>query len=237
MCAPRVIWHTSIRYSSSCHTRANMGAWVHTSNISSCQRKPLFQFSCGCEQFHSSTSFSFLVINIWNHGEHYETPCIIQSTACRLQTNAFFVNSHTPLYSRLCEYCSLPADTKRMCPNWKKHKITKADLQDTEWEIILNWTSWYKHNLRYFYVQTAQHNVSQINYPILISSVPCITTIIICLHQHMHTIYISHKTSVQTKHLGQFMCMDDFFYFTQIVCICWGHEYKLVACSTQTLLY
>jgi len=24
---------------------------VHTSNISSCQKKP-FQFSCGCEQFH-----------------------------------------------------------------------------------------------------------------------------------------------------------------------------------------
>ena len=25
---------------------------VHTSNISSCQKKKLFQFSCGCEQFH-----------------------------------------------------------------------------------------------------------------------------------------------------------------------------------------
>jgi hypothetical protein len=28
MCAPRVTWHTSIRYSSSCHTRVNMGASV-----------------------------------------------------------------------------------------------------------------------------------------------------------------------------------------------------------------
>ena len=25
---------------------------VHTSNISNCQKKKLFQFSCGCEQFH-----------------------------------------------------------------------------------------------------------------------------------------------------------------------------------------
>ena len=33
MCAPRVTLHTSIRYSSSCHTRVN------TSNISSCQKK------------------------------------------------------------------------------------------------------------------------------------------------------------------------------------------------------
>jgi hypothetical protein len=39
MCAPRVTRHTSIRYSSSCHTRVNMGAsWVpsgtdHCSNV------------------------------------------------------------------------------------------------------------------------------------------------------------------------------------------------------------
>jgi hypothetical protein len=28
MCAPRVTWHTSIRYSSSCHTCINMGASI-----------------------------------------------------------------------------------------------------------------------------------------------------------------------------------------------------------------
>ena len=48
---------------------------VHTSYISSCQ-KELFQFSCGCEKFHYDRSFGFLVINVCNHGEHYETPCI-----------------------------------------------------------------------------------------------------------------------------------------------------------------
>jgi hypothetical protein len=36
---------------------------VHTSNISSCPK--LSQFS-----------FGFIVINVCNHGEHYETPCI-----------------------------------------------------------------------------------------------------------------------------------------------------------------
>jgi hypothetical protein len=41
---------------------------VHTSNTSSCQKK-LFQFFCGCEQFH-----------VCNQGEHYETPCIIVLT-------------------------------------------------------------------------------------------------------------------------------------------------------------
>ena len=40
-------------------------------------KKKLFQFSCGCEQFHSSRSFGFLVINVCNHGEHYETPVFI----------------------------------------------------------------------------------------------------------------------------------------------------------------
>ena len=49
---------------------------VHTSNVSSCQKKTLSQFSCGCEQFHSGRSFGFLVINVCNHREHYETPCI-----------------------------------------------------------------------------------------------------------------------------------------------------------------
>jgi hypothetical protein len=34
---------------------------VHTSNVSSCQKK-LFKFSCGCEKFYEGRSFGFLVI-------------------------------------------------------------------------------------------------------------------------------------------------------------------------------
>jgi hypothetical protein len=36
----------------------------------------IIQFSCGCEQSHLGRSFDFLVINVCNHGEHYETSCI-----------------------------------------------------------------------------------------------------------------------------------------------------------------
>jgi len=56
---------------------------VHSSNIPSCQIK-LFQFFCGCEKFHQGRFFGFLVINVCNHREHYETPCI-----CAWQTSAY----------------------------------------------------------------------------------------------------------------------------------------------------
>jgi hypothetical protein len=49
---------------------------VHTSNISSCQKK-LFQFSCGCEQIHWGRSFGFRVTNVCNDGQHYEKLCIL----------------------------------------------------------------------------------------------------------------------------------------------------------------
>ena len=52
-----------------------MSPVLHTSNICSCQNKHV-QFSCDCEKFHLVRFFGFLVINICDHGEHYETPCI-----------------------------------------------------------------------------------------------------------------------------------------------------------------
>jgi hypothetical protein len=57
MCAPRVTRRTSIRYLSSCHTRVNTGASIF--------------FTAAMI---SVRSFGFIVINICNHGEHYETP-------------------------------------------------------------------------------------------------------------------------------------------------------------------
>jgi len=39
-------------------------------------KKRNFQFTCGCEQFNLGRSFGFLVINVCNHGEHYDTLCI-----------------------------------------------------------------------------------------------------------------------------------------------------------------
>jgi len=47
---------------------------VHKSNSSSCKKKT--PFPCGCEQFLYVRSFGFLFVNVCNHGEHNETPCI-----------------------------------------------------------------------------------------------------------------------------------------------------------------
>jgi hypothetical protein len=43
---------------------------VHTSNVSSCQEVFLWLWTI------LGRSFDFLVINVCNHGEHYETACI-----------------------------------------------------------------------------------------------------------------------------------------------------------------
>jgi len=51
---------------------------VHTSNISSCQKKNnFFSFPVAVNNSIIGRSFGFLVINVCNHEEHYETPCII----------------------------------------------------------------------------------------------------------------------------------------------------------------
>jgi hypothetical protein len=98
MCAPRVTWHISIRYSSSCHTRVNIGASIFFTAIDVCRvtrgahiehlnllKKTLFQFSCCCEHFHWGSSFGVLVISVCNHGEHYEISRITShSTFCTI---------------------------------------------------------------------------------------------------------------------------------------------------------
>jgi hypothetical protein len=48
---------------------------VHKSNISNCQKKKL-PFSCGYEKFHWGRPLAFLVINVCNRVELYDTPCI-----------------------------------------------------------------------------------------------------------------------------------------------------------------
>ena len=51
--------------------------WHGTHRTSLVVKKKLFQSSCVCEQFHSGRPFGYLVINVCNHGEHYETPYIL----------------------------------------------------------------------------------------------------------------------------------------------------------------
>jgi hypothetical protein len=53
--------------------RVSRGAHIWTSLVV----KKVCQCCCGCKQFHEGRSFGFLVINVCNHGEHYETPRIL----------------------------------------------------------------------------------------------------------------------------------------------------------------
>jgi hypothetical protein len=50
---------------------------VRTSDISSCQNN-FFGFLVAVNSCIKVKSFGFLAVNICNHGEHYETPCISQ---------------------------------------------------------------------------------------------------------------------------------------------------------------
>jgi hypothetical protein len=58
--------------------------------------KKLFQFFCGCEQFHWGRWFGFLVINVCIHGEHYETPCGI-TLNWGLAMTTFYPSEHSLL--------------------------------------------------------------------------------------------------------------------------------------------
>jgi len=172
-CAPRVTRHTSIRYSSFCHTHVDVcgknsniismcavSPVVHKSNIFGCQKKNFFSFlvgvnnsikvgplvsssssrcwtsrcsrrgrrtsrwtrctactewvcfgqitlnhmrveetaSPGCQWPYESRGF--LVINVCNHGEHYEISCIIMSS---LKNKCLIdINSMLPCSAATC---------------------------------------------------------------------------------------------------------------------------------------
>jgi hypothetical protein len=107
MCASRVTWHTSIRYSSSCHIPLprdladlkarivaavnNIGAPMLTRVWQELKyRIEVCRFPRGVKKTCSVfllLSFGLPVINVCNHGEHYEMSCIcatvisIESTA------------------------------------------------------------------------------------------------------------------------------------------------------------
>jgi hypothetical protein len=72
MCALPVTRHTSIRYSSSCHTRVNMGASIF---FTAAMIRALGQR--GHVAMVRRTRTCFLVMNVCNHEKHYETSGII----------------------------------------------------------------------------------------------------------------------------------------------------------------
>jgi hypothetical protein len=55
---------------------------VHASNISSCQKKNFFSFPVAVNNSIKVGPLVFLVINVCNHGEHYEMPCIMYTGIC-----------------------------------------------------------------------------------------------------------------------------------------------------------
>jgi hypothetical protein len=89
MCAPRVTRHTSIRYSSSCHARVNIGAAIFSlrtlaspsaRNVSYDEKQlpeNKLSYSLYLYRFRKYVSYGFPIINVCNPGVHYKTPCII----------------------------------------------------------------------------------------------------------------------------------------------------------------
>jgi len=55
---------------------------VQTSNISSCLKKNFFSFPVAVKNSVKVGPFRYLVINVSNRGEHYETPCISRIQLC-----------------------------------------------------------------------------------------------------------------------------------------------------------
>jgi hypothetical protein len=79
---------------------------VHTSNIPSCQKKS-FSFPVAV-----NNSFDFFVINVCNHGEHYETPCI-------------FISSYQSLFAILYCLTSSHNQSYALVKRWSKHRRTR----------------------------------------------------------------------------------------------------------------
>jgi hypothetical protein len=51
---------------------------VHTSDVSSCQKQS-FSFPVAMNNSSKVGALVFLFLNVFNHGEHYETPCIVST--------------------------------------------------------------------------------------------------------------------------------------------------------------
>jgi hypothetical protein len=95
MCAPGVTRHTSIRYSSSCHTIVNMGASIFFTasggNVNYDEKqltgKKVLSCSFYLYRFRKYVSYGFPIIIFFNPGVHYERSCIV---ICGLTDSTIF---------------------------------------------------------------------------------------------------------------------------------------------------
>jgi hypothetical protein len=86
MFAPRVTRHTSIRYSSSCHTRVNMGATIFFTAA-------MIRANTPARSRGNGGMYVRPTLATWprwpKYGEHYETPCV-SSPSCLLSILILF---------------------------------------------------------------------------------------------------------------------------------------------------
>jgi hypothetical protein len=80
MCAPRMTRHTSIRYSSFCHTRVNVGVSIFFTvsgrYVNYDEKQLTGENIFELFMFRKCVSYGFPIIKFCNPGVHYETPCI-----------------------------------------------------------------------------------------------------------------------------------------------------------------
>jgi hypothetical protein len=95
----------------------------------------LFQFSCGCEQFQYGRSFGFLVINVCNHGGHYEMPCILY---WKVSYHFRFIHKYLSVEYFVIAVCKLFARAVLVASKGTEHAHT---LYACYWGVPLRWLS------------------------------------------------------------------------------------------------
>jgi len=101
------------------------------------KKKKTFQFSCGCEQFQYGRSIGFLVINVCNQGEHYETPCISIAT---------------------CTYTKLRPTTVSLWHCCAAVSLSNSD-RSTSWQHIINGSDKHLRFRRYYSIDPCREKI------------------------------------------------------------------------------
>jgi len=103
---------------------------VHTSNISGCVKKKI-GFSVAVKNSIKVGPLVFFVINVCNHGEHYETPCTLRTISFNIQKFCVQATTH------LCVLCGSQKN-QRLFPytaltDCFYNRGRKCSLRGTDW--------------------------------------------------------------------------------------------------------
>ena len=119
---------------------------VHSEHLSVPKKIQLFQFSCGCEQFHSGRSFDFLVINVCNHGEHWAVHLRPGSRLPPCRHDRFVFPLTVPCVR-------LPPVDWLLCGKWKVRALPPGFLRGFDF-LFLDSSSWF-HLINYWVLSLA----------------------------------------------------------------------------------